>query len=118
MTFHVHLYKNNFTPTVGSSVADFTECDFTGYAPVTSGSWTPPYLLPSGVVASDLTRMHFQGGNPLTVPNTVYGYYITDIADTDLYFAARFDVPINIAAPLAGLSFVPQINAPQAGWGP
>lgn len=74
-TTKCHLYKNQLIPSSTSLVADFTECDYTGYAAPTITAWASqgfdddgvPYVL-SGVIAIPATGS--------AVQNNVVGFWI------------------------------------------
>lgn len=89
----VHLYKNNLAPTVNSVVADFVAADFTGYGVSSAVVWGTPGISQSGVplVLGDVKE--FLSTFPFTVPNTVYGYYVTNTAGSKLLFAEKFETP-------------------------
>ncbi len=91
------LFKNNVTPGHESTVATFTEADFTGYAAITltttswnagtAGTGTGTALANKATI--DYAQQTFTMGVPGTT-NTVYGYFITDTAGTTLVGAERF----------------------------
>lgn len=94
----IKLWHNDYVPTKDSVIADFTICDFTGYATSSAIVWGGPLLNGDGepVILSDLKL--FTGGTPFTVSNTVYGYMVTDGAGTKLLWSERFDNAIIVAA--------------------
>lgn len=106
----VFLYQNDLVPTRAMVIGDFVECDFTGYASVTSvavfqgpfsGGLTGPYL--QGALS------YFTAGAPFTTPNAVYGYYVTD-ALGDLVMAERFDAVVNMTVAAQNISIAPTIG--------
>jgi hypothetical protein len=86
-SFHLHLYKNNFTPVEASVLGDFTEADFSGYATQAFGFTTALTVAGiSYIVGSPLMWQQNGGGTS----NTIYGYYVTDNSNTILLWAERF----------------------------
>jgi hypothetical protein len=91
-----HLFVNNITPTLGTVLSGLTEASFTGYASV-SLSWSN-YTL-NGVsghngyaLAPPIVFTNSSGS-----PQNVYGYYVTDSANTLLLAVALFDsAPVSI----------------------
>lgn len=83
------LFKNNYTPVVGSAVGNFTEADFTGYAsePLTAGSWT-------AAVGSTSTITYNETVSFVSTANaqnqSVYGYYVVGATSGELKWAERF----------------------------
>lgn len=91
------LFKNNFTPNYDNLLADFTEATFPGYAAI-SAATTPASGIDSltgNLVVSWNNGSAFTAGTIVT-PETVYGWYITNTAETTCLVAARFDTPIVI----------------------
>lgn len=93
-----HLFTNNVTPTLDTTLSMLTEASWTGYNPVTVlfASWGlynvsahlgsgqgPPCLFVNGTVS----------------PVVTYGYFIIDITSSLLAGIARFDAaPVSIGA--------------------
>jgi len=85
-----HLFRNNYTPTLADTLANYQEANWSGYAPI---------LIP----AVDWILADVQGdvgvlqAAPVNFPNTsgirvsVYGYYVTDDTGAQFVCAARFD---------------------------
>lgn len=89
MDFQMRLYKNDLTPNNDTVLADFVECDFSGYPAggivipsFPSGTLIPPRWVSSG---SPLTFNH-DGGPTL---NVVYGYYVIWMAQNEILWAER-----------------------------
>lgn len=77
----LHLYKNNFTPAITSVAGDFTEADFSGYAPYdfSAGGQNWPAAAADGSNNAESAHaiidfIHNGGGTP----NDIYGWYIVD----------------------------------------
>jgi hypothetical protein len=98
---HLHLYKNNFTPLFGSVLADFTECDFAGYAvaDVVPANWPTP-----GSVANRAQSIYQPAPlvfTPSAGSQNAYGYYLTDNADSVVLIAERFNDAPQLLTPSA-----------------
>lgn len=85
------LYKNDYTPTASSTVANFTEATFGGYSEVTLtySDWT--------IATVSNNAKAVWGEEPIvwTVTadaHTVYGYYVVDNAETTLVWAEKYTV--------------------------
>lgn len=91
-----HLYTNNVTPTLSTTLAALTEAAWGGYVAL-SQSWTN-YTIngftghAGYALAPPITFFNTSGA-----PVTAYGYYVTDNANALLLAVARFDsAPITI----------------------
>jgi len=73
----LHLFKNAKTPAIGDNLGMYQECDFPGYAPVAIHSWGTAHDSGSQSSETDHPPVTFTC-NGTTVPNTIYGYYVTD----------------------------------------
>jgi len=94
----IKLYKAVSAPITPASVlADFTECDFTGYAESAPANWTQPVNLPGaqGRAAYAPSLFTFTGG----APQTALGYYVTgsDATGAPLMAAEAFADPVAFA---------------------
>lgn len=92
----LRLFTNNKVPANLDALGDYTEATFAGYAAaaVSLGG------LPAQVNANGSVILPGVGFTPATatgvgLPETVYGCYLTDAANTKLLAAARFDSPID-----------------------
>lgn len=92
-----HLFVNNHTPGVGSTLASFTEATYSGYAAilVAAADWNV-----SAVVGhvGDLEAPAIVFRNTSTAARSAYGYFITDPTGTQYVAAARFDEPPMVVA--------------------
>lgn len=90
------LYRNNVTPSLASTLADFQRANWSGYAPVT----IPAILWNVQMVAGNVGQ--FQApivlfGNSSPTDQAAYGYYVKDATNTILVAAGRFDLaPVTI----------------------
>jgi uncharacterized protein YjbI with pentapeptide repeats len=105
---HVHLSKSNFTPGPDLTPADFTEADFTGATALDAGTGTQQTFVDPSTNLRTIQLLEPAGGWHWdcaggTLPQTVYGYYVTDHTDADLYGCVKFTTPIVISAAGQGL---------------
>lgn len=94
-TDKLKLFQSDTTPTNDTVVGDLTEADFTGYASVTVtvASWKKGQAPDFREQITDSIMASFaQSGT--TITNTVYGWYLTDTAGTQLKAIGRFDSPV------------------------
>lgn len=89
----LRLYKNNPSPapSKGSSLGDFTQCDFPGYAGVTlaSSTWAAASV-GSNVASSTYGAAVAFTRSSTGAPQTVYGAYLTNAANTELWGCCLF----------------------------
>jgi hypothetical protein len=84
---YLRLYQNNHTPHVGDggTPAAYTEANFDGYAPVAISSWSGLVIVShiGAIYPSAIIFTKTVGPNP----NNIYGYYVTNLLGTVLYWA-------------------------------
>jgi hypothetical protein len=107
----VHLFKNNFTPSPASVLADYMEADFSGYAASAAIVWNPAAFLPDGTAVVTGDAKVFGTTSPATILNTVYGWYATNAGGTVLLFGRRFDNPIALNGPFQDIVVLPAYPA-------
>ena len=98
----MHLAMVDFVPGEGMIVADFTEADFDGATAiaVTVGAQGEGYDPATNDSVIDLKepiggfRWAVTGTHNL--PQTIFGFYLTDTAGTVVYAAERFDTPVTL----------------------
>jgi hypothetical protein len=93
----LHLVQQNIavTPTTPLSVLTAAEASFPGYAAVTAIAWGAPGNSPTGGAEVFAPSHTFtQGASP--IPQTIFGWYITDSGVTVLlrYVALANPVPV------------------------
>lgn len=90
--YTLRLFKNDYTPSPTSALADFTEANFTDYAAkaLASGSWLPATTVSGAAQKAYDTEQSWVCG---ATGNTIYGYYVVDDTTGLLEYAERFDVP-------------------------
>lgn len=93
----MHLYTARTAPiTPQSTVSEFTEATFVGYAAVTM-TFSAPLNLPAAAGVGVLSTGNFIAG-ALTATQNVIGYWIDDTAG-NFYGAEDFSAPVPIASP-------------------
>jgi hypothetical protein len=92
----IHLYTNNMQPGENSELTDFTEADFVGYPSggLTVATWPAAYWLPDDDLVH-VTSVHQFQPTDGTMPQIIYGYFITDV-DGLLLYAESLPVPFNL----------------------
>lgn len=95
-SYKIRLFKNNFAPVVGSVAADFTVCDFSGYAQV---ALVDGAIAINGAGKAEMTAaaavFSHNGG---ATANTVYGWYIIDTVTNKVRWASLFAAPRTMGA--------------------
>ena len=100
----LHLNMNNATPSEQSVLADFTEASFTGHTAISVTAGTQPEGLNPGTNDSRIDLSPPVGGfrwqcTALTLlPQTIYGFYLTDNAGVVLLAAEKLATPIVLTA--------------------
>lgn len=92
---NLHLFVNNVTIIQGTLLSGLTEATFAGYSVLnlTFGGWTLSVVGHTGVAI--YTPQPFT--NTSGSAQTVYGWYLTDVANTMLLAAGQFDgAPVSI----------------------
>lgn len=79
----LRLFQNNITPDQNTTVGDFTEATFSGYAAQTIATWGSVSLDgDNNAVVEEINRTFTQSGT--TTINDIYGYYVVDTSTTAL----------------------------------
>lgn len=99
-TLILHLYSNNYTPAVGDTIAAYTEVAGGGYVdkPLAVASWS---IVSGNPTIASYAAQDFTFTGVTTAPGTVYGYYITDVANV-IRGAQRFSDLVVPFSPIAG----------------
>ena len=103
------LYKNDYTPVEGSTEANFTEADFTGYAEkaLSGANWTITPGAPTEAVYAQQTFTSSAGSQN----QNVYGYFIVQGTSGKIMVAERFtDGPYNIVNNGDAIKVTPKIT--------
>ncbi len=82
----LHLFTNNYTPSIGDTVSNYTESTASGYAAITltGSSWTV------STVSTITTASYGQQTFTYTGGESLFGYYVTDNTGAILIGAERF----------------------------
>ena len=80
----LRLYQNNRTPAITNVAGDYLEATFTGYASQAIVSFGNAFLNTSSIAELDASPMTFTQTGTL-VTNTIFGYYVTDVAGNLIY---------------------------------
>lgn len=109
-TLTLRLYQNNYTPVVGSVLADFTEANFKGYTGQSLTDFGGVYENASHNAESDsgVHTFTYISASSGSSSNDIYGWYTVD-AFGRVGPAARFSAPVPITLNGDGLSLSIQI---------
>ncbi len=94
------LYTNNIVPGTGTVLADLTEATWAGYASVAGNTITWPAATLAAHVAQS-TGSNIVFNNTSVSGQIAYGVYVTNVANTKLYFVER-DVNAPVTLPASG----------------
>lgn len=87
----IRLYSNNYTPVDGSTVANFTEAAFTGYAAVSLN----PATFPTSSISANVAVSTYPTAPTFTCTGgggqTVYGWYAEGATSGKVLAAQKFD---------------------------
>lgn len=91
------LFQNDKTPANGDVLADYTVCDFDGYATKSLNNFSIPITVAGRAYIAEALQVFLATGG--VTPNDVYGYYVIDAGGTTVLWAERFPgAPISINA--------------------
>lgn len=95
-TYSVRLYQNNYTPVVGSVLANFTIATYSGYASQ-NAAFGASSIDANGNAKADAAALTFAHSGGAT-SNSIYGYYVVDTGANKVVFAERFaGAPLSFA---------------------
>jgi len=98
----VHLYMNNVTPAESSILADFTEASFDGHTAIPTATDAQACGIDPATADSVIDLIPGAGGfrwetsGMTNLPQTIYGYYLTDSTSATLLAAQRFATPVTL----------------------
>lgn len=100
----VHLYQTEIAPTADTPLATFaaSEADYSGYASQTVATWLASYVGDDQRARVSAASLLFQP-NASTVPNEIFGVYVTNAASDTLLYAYLLDVPVDLSSADDGL---------------
>lgn len=105
----VRLFKNNHTPAVTDTEADYQQADYTGYPGAVAPTWGAPFTNGAGkgeIDADPITYTRTAGATS----NTIYGAYFLDSAGK-LVYADKFPAPIVMASTGDTFDYTPKTTA-------
>lgn len=103
------LFKNDYTPVEGTTEANVTAADFTGYAVIqlTAASWTITQGAPTSAAYAQQTFTSTAGSQN----QPIYGYYVKQRTSGKLVWAERFtDGPYTITNNGDNIKITPTIT--------
>lgn len=101
----MRLAKNDFTPGPGLVLADLIEASFSSYAAraLADGAQPESQDPSTGDVLVDLIptagNWRYETGGTSDLPQTIYGFYLTNEAGDALYCAERLENQVDLVAP-------------------
>jgi len=105
----IKLFQNNFAPGPTAKLADFTECDFVGYAEVLiTATWHVSSVPETGQVRIYSTASAAFVASSIVSPQTAYGFFCTDSGDGVLQGWGLFDNPVDFIVSGDALVVVPE----------
>lgn len=101
------LFKNNVTVAKTDTTSTYTESTAAGYssATLTGSSWT--FSTVNSVTTGTYPAVTFT----YTAAETVYGYYVTNLAGTVLLWSEAFSAPCAIPSGGGSITVTPTITA-------
>lgn len=94
----VNLYTEGAAPTPLSAFADFTPCDFSGYAPVVPDPMVAVVNL-GGTDLGLVVSVVFTADGSIDANQSAKGYFLGDSGDEAFYAGEQFDVPFGFSNP-------------------
>lgn len=112
---HLHIAKAPFVPSLDLDIGTLTEADFTGATALDAGTGTQPTYMDSADGLLTIRVKEPAGGwsflctaDPVA-PQTIYGWYLTDTADTVLLGSGLLPQPVVIQEAGQGFS-IPEVT--------
>jgi hypothetical protein len=105
---HVHLFVQNIPLTPLTTLAELlaSEASFTGYVPQVAKGWGPSYVGEDGRAEADAVAPLVWAGPVGGGGPTVYGVFLTNIANDQLTGCAAFDSPYPLTTDSNSLTFL------------
>ena len=106
----VHLAKQAFTPSTTLDPTTLVSADFDGYTALlpTPGPqieyWDPVSGLYTVEIKEPAGGWHYQCTGPGNLPQTIYGWFVTDSTNTKLYGSGLLDTPVPMTGAGQGLN--------------
>lgn len=110
------LFKNDFVPGPFAALVNFTEADFVGYAKIdTLIDWLDYRDGPTGDEVVECNIVASFAAGAIVTPQTVYGWYLVNNAESALEAFGRFDDAFTFVRDGDTLTFTPKlVLAPSA----
>lgn len=86
---YLRLFQNNHTPAHGDTIASYTEATFGGYAAIVVNDLNVIGVSLSVALAQAGVKVFICTGGP---SNNIYGYYLTNASNTNVYWAQYDDL--------------------------
>lgn len=88
-TYSLRLYQNNYAPDSATTITDFTEANFTAYAPITlnRSDWSTPTTDMAGEAQTTIVSQSWT--NSGTLNNTIFGYYVVGSTSGKVLWAEK-----------------------------
>lgn len=100
----VHLVMANFTPSEQLVASDLTFATFDGSTALAAGVGTQPEALDPNTndaiidILSPVGGWRWETTGVTNLPQTIYGFALTDMAGTTLYASAKLATPVTLSA--------------------
>jgi hypothetical protein len=101
---HVHLSMTPFTPGPTLDIAGVTDATFNTYVPANAGVGTQQEFIDPMTGLRNIQLLepaggwHWETGSAANLPQTIYGWFVTDNADAVMLGSALFSTPIVLTA--------------------
>ena len=101
---HVHLIKAPFTPGPQTALSGLTPADFTGSTAKNAASgnqqqFNDPITVQLVVqLVEPLGGWHWQATDAVNLPQTIFGFVVTDLANAVTFGSALLDTPVQLLA--------------------
>jgi len=111
----IHLSQTAFTPTPTLVIGDLTPPTFDGYAPLSAGSAATQVFVDPATgdimiqMMEPLGGWNFQTTGTTDLPQTIYGFALTDTAGAVVHGSQLLDTPVVIDGTGQGFN-IPNIN--------
>ena len=96
--FLLHLYSNNYDPVKDSVLGDFMEASFSGYDTIQLDRDTWTYPVEIAGIANTTYGVTFLQWLATSGTQDIYGYYVTDLAETICIWAEKLATPVTVSA--------------------
>lgn len=108
--WRLFLFTNNYTPLPTSITSDFTQPTYTGYVGQAFAGWGASAIDGNGNATSTGTATRtFQPTANTSLPQTVYGYFVTD-GSTKVLWAERLSSSFTFVDTNSALTFTPKFS--------